>query len=108
MIAVIFEVEMQDGQADRYFELAAALREEVQKVDGFVSVERFASISTPGRYVSLSFWRDADSVARWHAHMGHRAAQAEGKAAIIRDFRIRVAEVTRDYRLADRIAPGSP
>ena len=102
MIAVIFEVEMLDGRADRYFELAAALRREVDGIEGFLSVERFESLSRPGRYVSLSYWQDMAAVDRWRAHMQHRAAQEEGKASIIRDFRIRVAEVVRDYTLADR------
>ncbi|BBK36325.1 antibiotic biosynthesis monooxygenase [Allostella sp. ATCC 35155] len=101
MIAVIFEVEMLEGRAERYFELAAALRREVEAIDGFVSVERFESLSRPGRYVSLSFWRDLAAVDRWRAHAQHQAAQTEGKDRIIADFRIRVAEVVRDYTLAD-------
>ncbi|WP_374449085.1 antibiotic biosynthesis monooxygenase [Stella sp.] len=104
MIAVMFEVEMVEGRAERYFELAAALRREAEQIDGFLSVERFESLSRPGRYVSLSFWRDMAAVDRWRAHAQHRAAQAEGKESIIRDFRIRVAEVVRDYTLADRKA----
>ena len=102
MIVVIFEVEMREGAADRYFELAAALRAEVEGIEGFISVERFESLARPGRYVSLSYWRDLAAVDRWRAHARHRAAQEEGKASIIHDFRIRVAEVVRDYSLADR------
>ena len=104
MIAVMFEVEMLEGRAERYFELAAALRREAEAIDGFLSVERFESLSRPGRYVSLSFWRDMAAVDRWREHAQHRAAQAEGKESVIRDFRIRVAEVVRDYTLADRRA----
>lgn len=102
MIAVIFEVEMREGRADRYFELAAMLRREAEAIPGFISVERFESLSRPGRYVSLSFWEDLAAVDRWRAHARHRAAQDEGKESIIHDFRIRVAEVVRDYTLADR------
>lgn len=104
MIAVMFEVEMLDGRAERYFELAAMLRREAEAIDGFISVERFESLSRPGRYVSLSFWRDMAAVDRWREQSMHRAAQDEGKESIIRDFRIRVAEVVRDYTLADRKA----
>ncbi|MAG98330.1 MAG: antibiotic biosynthesis monooxygenase [Rhodospirillaceae bacterium] len=97
MIAVIFEVTPRDGMADRYFDLAAELRPELEGVDGFLSVERFESRSAPGKYLSLSFWRDAEAVAAWREHAGHGEAQALGKAEFFADFRIRVAEVVRDY-----------
>lgn len=103
MMAVIFEVEMKDGQDQRYFDLAAGLRPELEKIDGFISVERFQSLTTKGKYVSLSFWRDEDAVARWRAHLGHQQAQHRGKREIFRDFRIRVADVVRDYTLKDRV-----
>ncbi len=104
MIAVIFEVTPKSGRADDYFDMAATLRPELEKIDGFVSVERFASTTTPGKYVSLSFWRDEAAVAAWRAHADHRIVQARGKDEIFADFRIRVAEVIRDYTLADRKA----
>ena len=97
MIAVIFEVTPRDGMEDRYFDLAAELRPELEGVDGFLSVERFESRSTPGKYLSLSFWRDAEAVTAWREHAGHSEAQALGKAEPFADFRIRVAEVVRDY-----------
>ena len=97
MIAVIFEVEPRPGQADAYFDLAAELRPELEKIDGFISVERFRSLTDDGKYLSLSFWRDEAAVKAWHADARHRAAQAKGKAEIFRRFRIRVAEVLRDY-----------
>lgn len=97
VIAVIFEVEMRAGRAPEYFELAAALREELDTIAGFISVERFESLTTPGKYLSLSVWRDADAVARWKAHARHREAQIRGKESIFTRYRIRVAEVIRDY-----------
>lgn len=103
MYAVIFEVEPQDGRADRYFELAASLRSELAKIDGFISVERFESLTTKGKYVSLSFWRDEAAIAAWRAQVGHQMAQREGKESVFRDFRIRVAQVVRDYTMADRV-----
>lgn len=102
MIAVIFEVEPKDGRAQDYFDLAAGLKAELEVIDGFISVERFESLSTPGRYVSLSYWRDEAAVMAWREHVDHQAAQTKGKAEIFADFRIRVAEVRRDYALADR------
>lgn len=97
MHVVIFEVEPKDGRADDYFDLAAALKPELEKIDGFISVERFRSLTDARRYVSLSFWRDEAAVRRWHEHAKHRAAQDRGRAEIFARFRIRVAEVVRDY-----------
>ena len=106
MIAVIFEVTPRPGRAEAYFDLAAALKPALEKIDGFLSVERFESLTTPGKYVSLSFWRDEAAVEAWYRHAGHRAAQNTGKADIFADFRIRVAQVLRDYTLADRTGEG--
>lgn len=103
MIVVVFEVTAKEGKAQDYFDLAAALRPELEEVDGFISVERFESLATPGKYVSLSFWRDADAVAAWHGKANHAAAQARGKSEIFSDFRITVAESIRSYTMADRV-----
>ena len=101
MLAVIFEVEMNPGRDQDYFALAGSLRPELEAIDGFISVERFRSVTNEGKYVSLSFWRDEEAVKMWREHAEHRIAQAQGKKTIIADFRIRVAEVVRDYTLAD-------
>ena len=101
MLAVIFEVEMNPGRDQDYFELAGSLRTELEAIDGFVSVERFQSVSNEGKYVSVSFWRDEEAVKTWREHAEHRLVQAQGKKEIFADFRIRVAEVIRDYTLAD-------
>ena len=103
MIVVVFEVTAKDGKAQDYFDLAAALRPELLEIDGFISIERFESLTTPGKYVSLSFWRDAEAVADWHGRADHAAAQARGKAEIFEDFRITVAESIRSYTMADRV-----
>lgn len=102
MIAVIFEVEPRPGAAPRYFELAAALKSQLESIDGFVSVERFQSLTRPERYLSLSFWRDEASVRRWRCHGMHRGAQQEGRSDVLADYRLRVASVERDYGLLDR------
>ena len=102
MIAVIFEVEPHEGQAARYFEIAAALRAELEAIDGFLSVERFESITRPGRFLSLSFWRDEDAVRRWRCHGQHRGAQQQGRSDVFAGYRLRVASVLRDYGLLDR------
>ena len=107
MIAVIFQLEANEGRAQDYFDLAAALRGEVDKIDGFLSIERFESLTTPGKYLSLSFWRDEAAVAAWREQGDHQLAQIRGKAEIFKDFRISVAEVNRDYTLADRVAKES-
>lgn len=99
MIAVIFEVEMKPGRAQEYFDLAAKLRPELEKIDGFVSVERFESVTTQGKYLSVSFWRDEQAVRKWKAHVEHRDAQQRGKDKVFASYRIRVANVLRDYSM---------
>jgi heme-degrading monooxygenase HmoA len=102
MIAVIFEAQPREGQQDAYLSIAAVLRPELEKIDGFISIERFQSLSEPGKILSLSWWRDEASVARWRSFEQHRAAQRAGRERIFRDYRLRVAEVLRDYGMADR------
>ncbi len=100
MIAVIFEVHLDPENADRYFELATALREKLEETDGFLSIERFQSLTDENKFVSLSFWRDRDAVEAWYQVPSHKNAQDEGRAGIFNDYRIRVAEVFRDYDMA--------
>jgi heme-degrading monooxygenase HmoA len=102
MIAVLFEVEPVPGGAQRYFEIAADLREALHATEGFISVERFESLSQPGHYLSLSFWRDEDAVRRWRCTGRHRDAQREGRGTIFAGYRIRVAGVMRDYGMTER------
>jgi heme-degrading monooxygenase HmoA len=102
MIAVIFEAWVSpEGQAD-YLDLAAQLRPHLAQVDGFVSIERFASLTTPGKVLSLSFWRDEAAVAQWRNLPEHRRAQQEGRAHVFADYRLRVAGVMRDYGMTSR------
>jgi heme-degrading monooxygenase HmoA len=102
MIAVIFEVEpSQDGHG-RYLEHAARLRPMLERMDGFISVERFQSLNDPRKLVSLSFWRDEASVRAWREHPEHRVTQAEGRAGVFDDYRLRVATVVRDYGRYER------
>ena len=102
MFAVIFEVEPEKGSAQEYFDLAAELRPELEKIDGFISVERFTSMNNEGKYLSVSFWRDKNALNQWREHLGYREAQKKGISAIFRNYRIRVAEVIRDYGKDDR------
>jgi len=102
VIAVIFEVTPRADRSDAYFDLAAKLRSQLEQVDGFLSVERFESLSRPGKFLSLSFWRDEDAVTRWRSLGTHRQAQIAGRAEIFADYRLRVASVIRDYGMDDR------
>jgi heme-degrading monooxygenase HmoA len=102
MIAVIFEVHIQQGRQEEYLQIAAELREYLKQVDGFISIERFASLSEEGKLCSLSFWKDEASIKQWREFELHRLAQEKGKAGIFADFRIRVAEVVRDYGMRGR------
>jgi heme-degrading monooxygenase HmoA len=102
MIAVLFEAWPAPEQSGRYLDLAAGLRPALERLDGFVSIERFESLSEPGKLLSLSFWRDEAAVAAWRNGAAHRATQGEGRDGVFADYRLRVAEVVRDYGLADR------
>ena len=102
MYAVIFEVEPEPERRQDYLELAAQLRPELEKIDGFISIERFESLTTEGKILSLSFWRDDEAVARWRRQQQHREAQLAGRGGIFRDYRLRVAAVVRDYGMEDR------
>jgi heme-degrading monooxygenase HmoA len=102
MIAVIFEVHPAEGQRDAYLDHAARLRSELDEIDGFISVERFQSLTDPGKIVSLSFFRDEAAVTRWRNHTRHRATQAAGRGGIFEDYRLRIAEVVRDYGMNER------
>ncbi len=100
MIAVIFEVTVDPERGGRYFDLAAALRAELDEAEGFLSIERFQSLTTENKYVSLSFWRDREAVEAWYRQPTHKDAQDAGRRGIFQDYRIRVAEVFRDYDMA--------
>ena len=102
MMAVIFEVTPAPGQRGAYLDAAAALKPLLAQIDGFVSIERFESLSEPGKLLSLSFWRDEEAVARWRQQEAHRSTQAAGRDHVFADYRLRVAEVVRDYGMHDR------
>ncbi|SER74447.1 Heme-degrading monooxygenase HmoA [Tranquillimonas rosea] len=102
MIAVIFEVTPHDEHRDTYFSIAAEMRPMLEEVEGFISVERFESLSTPGKILSVSFFEDEAAVARWRRLAAHRGAQRQGRDMIFADYRLRVAHVLRDYGLHDR------
>ena len=107
MYAVIFEVRPAPGQRETYLQMAARLRAELETMDGFISIERFQSIADPDKMLSLSFWRDEASLAQWRQREAHRRAQAAGRQQVFADYRLRVAEVVRDYGMDEREqAPG--
>jgi heme-degrading monooxygenase HmoA len=102
MIAVIFEVVPALGRKQEYLDLAASLRAALEKMDGFISIERFESLANKGKILSLSIWRDEEAVKRWRQFEGHRVAQAKGRAGVFADYRLRVASVIRDYGMFER------
>lgn len=102
MIAVIFEVVPKAGRAQAYFDLAADLKPHLAEIDGFISIERFESLTEPGKFLSLSFWRDEAAVTNWRNLEQHRAAQAAGRESIFAAYRLRVASVLRDYGMTNR------
>jgi heme-degrading monooxygenase HmoA len=102
MIAVIFEARPEDGRVNEYLDLAANLRPMLNTLDGFISIERFQSLTEPGKILSLSFWRDEEAIENWRRIESHREAQSIGRAGIFKDYRLRIAGVIRDYGMFDR------
>jgi heme-degrading monooxygenase HmoA len=102
MYAVIFEVEPAPGRQQEYLDIAAALRPELEKIDGFISIERFSSLTNPGKILSLSFWRDEAAIRQWRQHEEHHQAQQKGRGGVFAAYRLRVAPVVRDYGMLDR------
>jgi heme-degrading monooxygenase HmoA len=102
MIAVIFEVTNAEGATEAYLDIATRLRPELEQVEGFISVERFQSLTTPGKLLSVSFWEDEAAVKRWRQTAEHRAAQAAGREGLFAGYRLRVADVLRDYGMSER------
>ena len=102
LIAIIFEVRPKPERRQQYLDIAAELRPVLETIDGFISVERFQSITDPGKMLSLSFFRDETAVRAWRNTEGHRVAQAKGRGGIFADYRIRVASVIRDYTMDGR------
>src|SRR5688500_13902676 len=102
MIAVIFELTAAPGRRQEYLDLAAGLADDVKNFDGFISIERFQSLADPEKVVSISFWRDEEAVRKWRNLQKHREAQAKGRGGVFKSYRLRVAQVLRDYTLEER------
>lgn len=99
MYAVIFEVEIADGKQNEYLNIAAMLKKQLVNMPGFISIERFESLVNEGKLVSLSFWKDEESLLFWKKNIDHLSAQRKGRASIFKDYRIRIAKVERDYTM---------
>jgi len=102
MIAVIFEFTPAPGRFPDYMTLVGELKPELEKAEGFISLERFESITAPGKFVSLQFWKDEDSVKKWRNVQKHREAQKKGRGGIFASYRLRIATVARDYSMDER------
>ncbi|HEX2911664.1 MAG TPA: antibiotic biosynthesis monooxygenase [Chloroflexia bacterium] len=102
MIAVIFEVYPKAGNRQEYLDIAAALRPLLDTIEGFISIERFESLTQPGKILSLSFWKDEKAVQEWRQLAAHRKAQHRGREVVFEDYRLRVAGIIRDYGMFER------
>ena len=102
MHAIIFEVWPAEGRREDYLGIAAALRAELEKMPGFISVERFESLTEPGKLLSLSFWESEEAIGSWRRHTAHRGAQKQGRSGVFAGYRLRVAAVVRDYTRNER------
>jgi heme-degrading monooxygenase HmoA len=102
VITVIFEFTPAEGRFSEYLDLVGTLKADLEKADGFISLERFESITTKGKFVSLQFWRDEEAVRKWRNLQRHREVQAKGRAGIFTSYRLRIASVVRDYTMDER------
>lgn len=102
MYAVIFEVEVKPERKEEYLQIASELRNELNKIDGFISVERFQSLVNESRLASLSFWESEEAISKWRNNLNHKVAQQKGRSELFSDYRLRVAHVVRDYGLKNR------
>lgn len=102
MIAVIFEVEPAEGRKEEYLDIAATMRPMVENIEGFISVERFQSLTNPDKILSLSFFEDEEALEAWRNLSAHRRAQSMGRDGVFRDYHLRIASVIRDYGMFDR------
>jgi heme-degrading monooxygenase HmoA len=102
MIAVIFEVIPNEGKKEAYLDIAAKLRPELDTIEGFISIERFQSFNDPEKVLSLSFWKDEESILQWRNLEMHRFAQTKGREEIFKEYHLRIANVSRDYGMFDR------
>ena len=102
MIAVIFEVYPAEGKVQEYLAIAAKLKPQLEKIDGFISIERFSSLVEEGKVLSLSFWRDEEAIEAWRNLESHRLAQEKSRGGVFSDYRLRVANVNRDYGMISR------
>ena len=102
MIAVIFEVYPAEGKVEEYLDIASDLKPLLEKIDGFISIERFSSLVEEGKVLSLSFWRDEEAIQEWRNLEIHRLAQEKGRGGVFSNYRLRVATVNRDYGMKER------
>lgn len=102
MIAVIFEVYPAEGKVEEYLDIAAELKPQLETIDGFISIERFSSLVEEGKVLSLSFWRDENAIAEWRNIESHRLAQEKGRGGVFKYYRLRVANICRDYGMDSR------
>ncbi|MBF9049385.1 antibiotic biosynthesis monooxygenase [Roseobacter sp. HKCCD9010] len=102
MIAVIFELWPKADHRDAYLDIAARIKPELEALPGFISVERFESLTEPGKLLSLSFFEDERALESWRNLPNHRGAQTSGRDQLFADYRLRVAGVIRDYGMFDR------
>jgi heme-degrading monooxygenase HmoA len=99
MYAVIFEVEINENRQEEYLAIAAKLKEQLVTMDGFISIERFTSLVNEGKLLSLSFWETEKAIIAWKKNIDHMSAQSKGRESIFKDYRIRIANVERDYTM---------
>lgn len=97
MIVMIFEYTVIEEQMDNYLHESTELRRHLGKIDGFISVERFSSSTTPGKFLAIGYFETEDAVRQWRNLPEHRRAQTLGRKRFFSGYRLVMAEAIRDY-----------
>jgi heme-degrading monooxygenase HmoA len=101
VFSVLFEVQPQPDQWDAYLNYGRMLRPELERIKGFVDNVRYRSLTREGWILSLSGWRDEKALIRWRTNASHHGAQEKGRGRVLRDYHLRVGQITRDTRLPE-------
>ncbi len=101
MLMAIIEFEMNSGTQDEFGSLIEGLSTQVATIDGYISSDPAKSLNHDGMMYEISYWRDAQALAAWAADPLHKDAMQAGNERLLKWYRIRVGEVSRDWQMGD-------
>lgn len=76
-----------------YDAMSQIMVEAAQKQPGFLGVES----AREGVGITVSYWRDLESIAAWKADAAHQVAQQRGRESWYEEYVTRICKVERDY-----------